>query len=94
MEGTEVESFKVAIIFRFERMADGRLRARPCRGKPIHRAFLLPLRLPTAGFPSSGRVRMFHWLRHHPECGNPCHHCETACPVGAITQSGEINMND
>jgi polyferredoxin len=37
---------------------------------------------------------MFHWLRRHPECGNPCHHCEAVCPVGAIKQSGEINMNE
>ena len=37
---------------------------------------------------------MFHWLRRHPECGNPCRHCETVCPVGAIKQSGEINIGE
>jgi Fe-S-cluster-containing hydrogenase component 2 len=37
---------------------------------------------------------MFRWLRRHLECGNPCHHCEAVCPFGAITQSGEIKMNE
>ena len=46
------------------------------------------------GLAIMGRVRMFDWLRRHPECGSRCHHCESVCPVGAIKQSGAINMNE
>jgi len=41
-----------------------------------------------------GRVRMFNWLKRHPECGTRCRICETVCPVGAIKRSGEIDMNE
>src|SRR5262245_32072558 len=46
------------------------------------------------GLSIMGRVRMFNWLHRHPECGSRCRHCEAVCPVGAIKQSGEINMNE
>ena len=78
-----------------DRMADGRVRARACCGQPIRRAFLLPLRLPAWGgsfdFRPPPHVPLAHAIRN---VATRCHHCETVCPVGAIKQSGEINMNE
>jgi NosR/NirI family transcriptional regulator, nitrous oxide reductase regulator len=41
-----------------------------------------------------GRLRMFDLLKRRPECGNPCHLCERACPVRAIHSDGRINMDE
>jgi len=96
MTGTEIEPFKAAIILRF--MTEWPmvayalvLVAASLFVERFYCRFACPL---GGGLSILGRVRMFHWLRRHPECGNPCHHCEAVCPVGAIKQSGEINMNE
>ena len=96
MTGTEIEPFKTAIILRF--MTEWPmvayaliLVAASLFVERFYCRFACPL---GAGLSILGRVRMFHWLRRHPQCGNPCRHCETVCPVGAIKQSGEINMNE
>ena len=96
MTGTEIEPFKAAIILRF--MTEWPmvayalvLVAASLFVERFYCRFACPL---GGGLSILGRVRMFHWLHRHPECGNPCHHCEAVCPVGAIKQSGEINMNE
>jgi NosR/NirI family transcriptional regulator, nitrous oxide reductase regulator len=96
MTGAEVEPFKAAIILRF-------MTAWPLAGyavllviaslfvERIYCRFVCPL---GGGLAILGRVRMFAWLRRHPECGTRCRTCESICPVGAIKRSGEINMNE
>ena len=42
-----------------------------------------------------GRIHILkNVIPRRPECGNPCHLCEHACPVQAIAPSGQINMNE
>ena len=38
------------------------------------------------------RLHIVNLLRRRPECGSPCHLCETSCPVKAIERSGKIKM--
>jgi transcriptional regulator of nitric oxide reductase len=96
MRGAEVEPFKAAIILRF-------MTAWPMVGwalvltaasvfvERFYCRFICPL---GGGLSMFGRVRMFNWLKRHPECGTRCRICETVCPVGAIKRSGEIDMNE
>ncbi len=96
MQGTEVEPFKAAIILRF-------MTAWPMVAYALvmiaasvfverfYCRFLCPL---GGGLSILGRVRMFNWLKRHPECGTRCRICESVCPVGAIKRSGEIDMNE
>ena len=53
--------------------------------------FLCPLGGSLAFF---GRAHMFEWLKRKPQCGTQCRICEADCPMGAITPTGEINMNE
>jgi NosR/NirI family nitrous oxide reductase transcriptional regulator len=96
MTGAEVEPFKAAIILRF--MTEWPMvvwaLALVAAGVFVERfycRFLCPL---GGGLSIFGRVRMFNWLKRHPECGTRCRICETICPVGAIKRSGEIDMNE
>lgn len=41
-----------------------------------------------------GRMHMFRWLKRRPQCGTECRICEADCPLGTISASGEINMNE
>jgi transcriptional regulator of nitric oxide reductase len=96
MRGAEVEPFKAAIILRFmtEWPMVGYALALTAASLFVERfycRFLCPL---GAGLSIFGRVRMFNWLKRHPECGTRCRICETVCPVGAIKRSGEIDMNE
>ena len=96
MTGAEIEPFKAAIILRF-------MTAWPLVAyaallliaslfvERIYCRFACPL---GGGLAILGRVRMFDWLKRHPECGTRCRTCESVCPVGAIKRSGEINMNE
>jgi NosR/NirI family transcriptional regulator, nitrous oxide reductase regulator len=36
------------------------------------------------------RLHLIDLLKRRPECGNPCHLCERACPVRAIEPTGRI----
>ena len=36
------------------------------------------------------RLHLVDLLKRRPECGNPCHLCESSCPVKAISRSGKI----
>jgi NosR/NirI family transcriptional regulator, nitrous oxide reductase regulator len=96
MTGAEIEPFKAAIILRF-------MTAWPMVAyaaslliaslfiERVYCRFACPL---GGGLAILGRVRMFSWLKRHPECGTRCRTCESVCPVGAIKRSGEINMNE
>jgi transcriptional regulator of nitric oxide reductase/ferredoxin len=96
MTGAEVEPFKAAIILRF--MTEWPmvayalvLTAASVFVERFYCRFMCPL---GGGLSIFGRVRMFNWLKRHPECGTRCRICETVCPVGAIKRSGEIDMNE
>jgi len=96
MKGAEVEPFKAAIILRF--MTEWpmvvyalALTAASVFVERFYCRFMCPL---GGGLSIFGRVRMFNWLKRHPECGTQCRICETVCPVGAIKRSGEIDMNE
>jgi NosR/NirI family transcriptional regulator, nitrous oxide reductase regulator len=96
MSGAEVEPFKAAIILRFmtEWPMVGYALALTAASVFVERfycRFICPL---GGGLSIFGRVRMFNWLKRHPECGTRCRICETVCPVGAIKRSGEIDMNE
>jgi NosR/NirI family nitrous oxide reductase transcriptional regulator len=96
MRGAEVEPFKTAIILRF--MTEWpmvcyalTLIAASVFVERFYCRFICPL---GGGLSIFGRVRMFNWLKRHPECGTRCRICETVCPVGAIKRNGEIDMNE
>jgi NosR/NirI family transcriptional regulator, nitrous oxide reductase regulator len=96
MTGAEVEPFKAAIILRF--MTEWPMAAYALALVAVslvverfYCRFLCPL---GGGLSILGRVRMFNWLKRHPQCGTECRICEAVCPVGAIKRSGEIDMNE
>lgn len=96
MAGAEIEPFKAAIILRFATewplvayaLA---LLAASLFVERFYCRFACPL---GGGLAIFGKVRLFHWLKRHPECGSRCRACETICPVGAIKRNGQINMNE
>lgn len=96
MAGAEIEPFKAAIILRF--MTEWPLVAYALAlvaaslfVERFYCRFACPL---GGGLALFGKVRLFDWLKRHPECGSRCRACETVCPVGAIKRDGQINMNE
>jgi NosR/NirI family nitrous oxide reductase transcriptional regulator len=96
MAGAEIEPFKAAIILRF--MTEWpmvayavALIAASLFVERFYCRFACPL---GGGLALFGKVRIFDWLKRHPECGSRCRACETVCPVGAIKRNGQINMNE
>ena len=92
----EVEPFKTAISLRFDRSWQYVLYAAALLvcGLFIERfycRYLCPL---GAVLALIGRFHLLDRLRRRPECGNPCHLCEQSCPIGAITPTGAIEMNE
>ena len=92
----EVEPFKTAISLRFDRSWQYVLYATALLvcGLFIERfycRYLCPL---GAVLALIGRFHLLDRLRRRPECGNPCHLCEQSCPIGAITPTGAIDMNE
>ena len=82
MSGAEVEPFKAAIILRF--MTEWpmvvyalALIAASVFVERFYCRFMCPL---GGGLSIFGRVRMFNWLKRHPECGTRCRICETRLP--------------
>jgi NosR/NirI family transcriptional regulator, nitrous oxide reductase regulator len=92
----EVEPFKTAISMKFIRhwpfvvYAVALLAA----GLFVERFFCRYLCPLGAALAIPARIRMFEWLKRHPQCGRECSICEHSCPVQAIHPSGEINPNE
>jgi polyferredoxin len=88
----EVEPFKTAFIFRFQRPPVYALYA---IGLLVLAAFiskffckyLCPLGAALSFF---SRFRVFDWLRRRKECGRPCQTCAAHCQMNAIKPTGEI----
>jgi transcriptional regulator of nitric oxide reductase/ferredoxin len=92
----EVEPFKTAISLRFLRewpfvayvvilvVASLFINRFFCR-------YLCPL---GAALAITARLRMFDWLKRHPQCGRECQICFHSCPVQAIHPEGNINPNE
>ncbi len=92
----EVEPFKTAIILKFVRAWPfvAYAAALLLAGLFVERfycRYLCPL---GAALAIPARLRMFDWLKRHPECGNPCQTCADQCMVQAIHPTGEINPNE
>ena len=92
----EVEPFKTAISMKFIRHWPFVVYAVTllAAGLFVERFFcryLCPLGAALA-IPAS--IRMFEWLKRHPQCGRECAICEHSCPVQAIHPSGAINPNE
>jgi polyferredoxin len=94
--GAEIEPFKTAISLRFQRewpfvvYAVGLLAA----GLFIERFFCRYLCPLGAALAIPARLRMFEWLKRHPQCGRECQICFRSCPVQAIHPEGPINPNE
>jgi transcriptional regulator of nitric oxide reductase len=92
----EVEPFKTAISMRFVRhwpfvLYAGALLVAGLFVERFFCRYLCPL---GAALAIPARLRMFEWLKRHPQCGRECAICEHSCPVQAIHPSGAINPNE
>lgn len=92
----EIEPFKTAISLKFQRnwpyvVYAGLLLFAGLFIERFFCRYLCPL---GAVLALAGRLHVLNWLKRRPECGNPCKICESSCPVGAVEESGAINMNE
>ena len=90
----EIEPFKTAITSKFTRawpyvLYAGALLAIGLFSERAYCRFLCPLGGVLAAL---DRLHLIDLLKRRPECGNPCHLCERACPVRAIEPTGRIVM--
>ena len=90
----EIEPFKTAITSKFTRAWPYVLYAGVLLGiglfsERAYCRFLCPLGGVLAAL---DRLHLIDLLKRRPECGNPCHLCERACPVRAIVPTGKIIM--
>ena len=94
--GAEVEPFKTAISMKFIRHWPFVVYAVTllAAGLFVERFFCRYLCPLGAALAIPARIRMFEWLKRHPQCGRECAICEHSCPVQAIHPSGEINPNE
>jgi len=92
----EVEPFKTAISFRFQRewiyvaFALG-LVILTAFNRKFYCKYLCPL---GAALVIPGRFRSFDWLRRRKECGLQCQVCAVECEVQAVSPTGAINANE
>jgi NosR/NirI family nitrous oxide reductase transcriptional regulator len=92
----EVEPFKTAITLRFDRewpfilYAAGLVMVSAFNCK-FYCKYLCPL---GAALAVPARLRLFSWLRRRKECGKPCQICANECDIQAISDTGEINVNE
>jgi transcriptional regulator of nitric oxide reductase len=94
MSASEVEPFKTAITAHFVRgwpfvLYAGALLGVGLFTERAYCRFLCPLGGTLAAL---DRLHVVDMLKRRPECGNPCHLCETSCPVKAVETSGKIKM--
>ena len=94
--GSEIEPFKTSISMKFQREWYYVLYAISLLilGLFIERffcRFLCPL---GAFMVLGGKLRFKNPLKRRDECGSPCKLCSKACPIDAIDQKGNINMNE
>lgn len=92
----EVEPFKTAISLRFVRDWPFVLYAVALVAASlfINRFFCRYLCPLGAALAIPARLRMFDWLKRHPQCGRECQICFHSCPVQAIHPEGHINPNE
>lgn len=93
---SEVEPFKTAVALRFARewpflLYAGLLLAAGLFVERFFCRYLCPL---GAALAIPGRLRIFDWLRRHPDCGSPCQRCGDECMVQAIRPDGAIDPNE
>lgn len=92
----EVEPFKTAINFHFQRewgyvaFALAVLLLSTFNRK-FYCKYVCPL---GASLVFPGRFHSFEWLRRRKECGRPCQACAVECEVQAIRPTGEIVVNE
>jgi NosR/NirI family transcriptional regulator, nitrous oxide reductase regulator len=89
----EIEPFKTAITSKFTRawpfiFYAAALLAIGLFSERAYCRFLCPLGGLLAAL---DRLHLLNVLKRRPECGSPCHLCERACPVRAISPTGKIN---
>lgn len=92
----EIEPFKTAITLRFDREWPFVLYA---LGLVITSAFnckfyckyLCPL---GAALAVPAKLSLVNWLRRRKECGNPCQTCAAECEIQAISDTGQIQINE
>jgi len=92
----EIEPFKTAITSKFTRawpyvIYAGALLAIGLFSERAYCRFLCPLGGLLAFL---DRLHLLNLLKRRPECGNPCHLCERACPVRAISPTGKIHTSE
>jgi NosR/NirI family nitrous oxide reductase transcriptional regulator len=92
----EIEPFKTAISLRFQRdwpyvLYAGVLLSAGLFIDRLFCRYLCPL---GAVLALVGRFHVLDWLMRRSECGNPCRICEASCPIGAVEESGAINMSE
>lgn len=96
IRAAEVEPFKTAINFHFQRewgyvaFALGVLLLSTLNRK-FYCKYVCPL---GAALVFPGRFHTFEWLRRRKECGRPCQACAVECEVQAIRPTGEIVVNE
>ncbi|MHB1351842.1 MAG: 4Fe-4S binding protein [Thiobacillus sp.] len=92
----EVEPFKTAINFRFQReWGYVAFAVAILLLSTFNRKFYCKYVCPRGAsrvFP--GRFHSFEWLRRRKECGRPCQACAVECEVQAIRPTGEIVVNE
>lgn len=92
----EIEPFKTAITLRFDRELPFVLYALGlvivsvfnCK---FYCKYICPL---GAALAVPAKLSLVNWLRRRRECGNPCQICAVECEIQAISDTGEIQINE